>query len=246
MLKESTGVIQSPVENGVYVDNEECIWTIQAPPGYIIHLTWLSFNLEYHPNCVHDYVNIYENYTTPNENIIATYVRIVPIILLFLTVINKKLILLLSSKKVSNIIITIICCITYAYFISNFALQKMLLLLHIIYVIIIYFRYCGNTKPPDLMTQERTLTILFHTDSSVSGDGFTATYIFADVTKVCGGHYLKPNGVIRSPNYPEHYPYQKDCVWIIQAQNRHRIMLTINHFELEEHTNCAFDYLEIR
>lgn len=240
MLKESTGVIQSPVEEGVYFDNEECIWTIQAPPGYVIHLTWLSFNLEYHSNCVHDYVKIYENYTSPNENIIATYVRVVPMILLFLTIINKKIILLLSFEKVSNIIITIIR-ITFAYFFS-----LMLLFLYIIYVIIIYFRYCGNTKPPDLMTQERTLTILFHTDSSISMDGFTATYVFADVTKVCGGRYSKPNGIIRSPNYPEYYSNNKDCVWIIQAQNRHRITLTINHFALEKHMNCAFDYLEIR
>ncbi|XP_050461753.1 cubilin-like [Cataglyphis hispanica] len=178
LLKESTGVIQSPVEEGAYFDNEECIWTIQAPPGYVIHLTWLSFNVEYHSNCIHDYVNIYENYTSPNENIIATY--------------------------------------------------------------------CGSTKPPDVMTQERTLTILFHTDSSISLEGFTATYVFIDVTKVCGGRYSKPNGVIRSPNYPEYYPNHKDCVWIIQAQNRHRITLTINHFELEKHMNCAFDYLEIR
>lgn len=113
-------------------------------------------------------------------------------------------------------------------------------------ICIIYFRYCGSTKPPDVMTQERTLTILFHTDSSVSMEGFTATYVFVDVTKVCGGRYSKSNGVIRSPNYPESYPNHKDCVWIIQAQNRHRITLTINHFELEKHINCAFDYLEIR
>lgn len=116
----------------------------------------------------------------------------------------------------------------------------------IIYVVITYFRYCGNTKPPDLMTQDRTLTILFHTDSSITLDGFIATYIFADVTKVCGGRYSKPNGVIRSPNYPDHYPNQKDCVWIIEAQNKHRIRLTINAFELEKHMSCGFDYLEIR
>ncbi|EFN66210.1 Cubilin [Camponotus floridanus] len=178
LLTKSPGVIRPPIESGVYADNEECIWTIQAPPGFVIQLAWLSFNLESHYNCNHDYVKIYENYTSPTENIIATY--------------------------------------------------------------------CGNTKPPDLMTQNRTLTILFHTDSSITLDGFVATYIFADVTKVCGGRYSKPNGVIRSPGYPEYYPNQKDCVWIIEAQNRHKITLTINQFELEKHTTCGFDYLEIR
>lgn len=75
MLRELSGVIRSPIEGGTYADNEECIWTVQAPPGYVIQLTWMSFNLEYHYNCLHDYVNIYENYTLSSENIIATYVR---------------------------------------------------------------------------------------------------------------------------------------------------------------------------
>jgi len=96
------------------------------------------------------------------------------------------------------------------------------------------------------MTQTRTLTILFHTDSSITKDGFVATYIFVDVTKACGGRYTKSNGVIKSPNYPADYPNKKECVWIIEARNRHRILLTVQHFELEEHSGCAFDYLEIR
>ncbi|KAH0948163.1 hypothetical protein HN011_006977 [Eciton burchellii] len=178
LLKESNQVIQPPIENGVYANNEICIWTIQAPPGYVIQLTWLSFDLEDHIHCVHDYVNIYENYTSPDEDIIATY--------------------------------------------------------------------CGANKPLDVMTQTRTLTILFHTDSSITKDGFVATYIFVDVTKACGGRYTKSNGVIKSPNYPADYPNKKECVWIIEARNRHRILLTVQHFELEEHSGCAFDYLEIR
>ncbi|XP_012062648.1 PREDICTED: cubilin [Atta cephalotes] len=178
LLKEPNGVIQPPHENGSYFDNEDCIWTIQAPPGYIIQLNWMSFNLEYHSDCVNDYVKIYENYTSRDENIIATY--------------------------------------------------------------------CGNTKPPEITSQDRTLTIFFHTDITITNEGFVATYIFMDMSKICGGHYSKSNGIIRSPNYPNYYPNKKDCVWIIEAQNRHRIILTINHFELERHSSCSFDYLEIR
>lgn len=90
------------------------------------------------------------------------------------------------------------------------------------------------------------LTILFHTDSSITNDGFVATYIFMDMTKLCGGHYSKENGIIRSPNYPDFYPNKKDCVWVIEAQNRRKIILTIDDFELERQTSCEFDYLEIR
>lgn len=67
-----------------------------------------------------------------------------------------------------------------------------------------------------------------------------------DMSKVCGGHYSSSIGFIRSPNYPGYYPSMKDCVWVIEAKNRHRIILTVNHFELERHMSCTFDYLEIR
>lgn len=90
------------------------------------------------------------------------------------------------------------------------------------------------------------LTILFHSNSYATSDGFIATYLFMDLTKVCGGHYMKSTGVIRSPGYPNDYVNRKECVWIIEAQNRHRIILTVNHFELEAHSSCIFDYLEIR
>ncbi|XP_039305004.1 cubilin isoform X2 [Solenopsis invicta] len=185
LLKDPNRIIQPPIENGAYVDNEECIWTIVAPPGYVIHLTWLSFSLERSPShlghlgdCLLDYVEIYENYSSSNQSAIA--------------------------------------------------------------------KYCGTNKPPDLTTQDRLLTMIFHTDSSVTSDGFTATYSFLDMSKVCGGHYSKSNGIIRSPNYPNPYPNNKECVWIIEARNRYRIILTVDHFKLEKHADCAFDYLEIR
>lgn len=111
---------------------------------------------------------------------------------------------------------------------------------------IMYFRYCGTKKPPALTTQTRTLTILFHSDGIGTSDGFVASYIFVDLSKVCGGHYLKSTGVIKSPNYPDDYPNSKECVWIIEAQNRYRIILTVDHFDMEDHSSCSFDYLEIR
>lgn len=73
MLKESSGVIRPPLEDGTYANNEDCIWTIQAPPGYVIQLTWMSFQLESHVHCNSDYVKLYENYTSPDKNILATY-----------------------------------------------------------------------------------------------------------------------------------------------------------------------------
>ncbi|XP_014475365.1 PREDICTED: cubilin [Dinoponera quadriceps] len=178
LLKESSGMIESPLEEGHYLNNENCIWTLQAPAGYGVQLTWLSFDVEFHRRCAYDYVQIYENYTSSLENVIATY--------------------------------------------------------------------CGTKTPASYTSQSNTLTIVFNTNSVSTSTGFVASYIFVDLTNVCGGHYMKSTGVIRSPGYPDNYENRKECVWIIEAQDRHRIILTVNHFQLESHSSCTFDYLEIR
>lgn len=90
------------------------------------------------------------------------------------------------------------------------------------------------------------MTIKFITDTSITSDGFTANYLFIDASKVCGGHYFTPNGVIKSPGYPDMYPTNRECVWIIEAPNKLQIELNFEKFHIETHTHCVFDYLEIR
>lgn len=51
---------------------------------------------------------------------------------------------------------------------------------------------------------------------------------------------------MQSPNYPDEYPPNKDCTWIIQAPAGHQIRLKANKFVLENHDNCHFDYVEVR
>ena len=100
--------------------------------------------------------------------------------------------------------------------------------------------------PPVLTTQGESMTIVFNTDSSVGNEGFIATYIFIDASKMCGGHYFTSNGVITSPNYPDPYPSNRECVWVITAPQKNRINIEVENFELEKVNGCHFDYLEIR
>ncbi|XP_015589651.1 cubilin [Cephus cinctus] len=107
-------------------------------------------------------------------------------------------------------------------------------------------RYCGSHVPPMLVTQERTMTIIFHSDWAIRREGFVASYVFLDASKVCGGHYYKSNGVIRSPNYPNNYPTSKNCIWIIEVPRGQKITLKRESFLLEGYSSCYFDYLEVR
>ncbi|XP_062284242.1 CUB domain-containing protein 2 [Scomber scombrus] len=61
----------------------------------------------------------------------------------------------------------------------------------------------------------------------------------------CGGILSAPSGNISSPNFPGPYPHNIDCSWLIVVAEGSSILLTFNHFELEYHANCAYDYIKI-
>ncbi|KAB0382737.1 hypothetical protein FD755_004654 [Muntiacus reevesi] len=55
-----------------------------------------------------------------------------------------------------------------------------------------------------------------------------------------GGHFA-------SPNYPDSYPPNKECIYILEAAPRQRIELTFDeHYYIEPSFECRFDHLEIR
>lgn len=109
-----------------------------------------------------------------------------------------------------------------------------------------FHSFCGDTKPPIIMTQSNELTLIFRSDSTITREGFTATYLFLDARKSCGGHFVKVTGVIQSPNYPKNYPNKRECTWVIEAPSKQKVLLNVTNFHLENHPNCDFDYLEIR
>ncbi|XP_022107899.1 cubilin-like isoform X2 [Acanthaster planci] len=107
-------------------------------------------------------------------------------------------------------------------------------------------RYCGSDSPPVLTTSGNIMTVIFHTDSSVAREGFTANYVALDATTVCGGDLTTPTGVITTPNYPDDYPHNRQCVWVISVPTGQQISVNFTDFDLEQHFNCAFDYVELR
>ncbi|GFG35967.1 hypothetical protein Cfor_02931, partial [Coptotermes formosanus] len=107
--------------------------------------------------------------------------------------------------------------------------------------------FCGDTLPPVLTTTDNVMTVIFTTDSSASREGFSATYTTLDSSTMCGGTYFTSKGILQSPNYPNYYPHNKDCTWIISVPTGQQIKLNITDFRLEgSGTRCPYDYLEIR
>ena len=52
--------------------------------------------------------------------------------------------------------------------------------------------------------------------------------------------------MIESPNYPDAYPHSRACEWRITVPNGRQVLLNVTDFSIETHTDCAYDYLEIR
>lgn len=109
------------------------------------------------------------------------------------------------------------------------------------------------------------MTLVFRSDSSIAREGFSANYVALDGSQVCGGVYHSTIGSkylltelystvclhfcflgIRSPDWPNNYGHDRECSWKIQVPVGQQIMLNFTVFDLENHTNCNYDFLEIR
>ena len=54
-----------------------------------------------------------------------------------------------------------------------------------------------------------------------------------------------PTGSFASPGYPRPYPTPRECAWTINAPIGSRIVLTIDVIDLETHTSCDLESLEV-
>ncbi len=57
--------------------------------------------------------------------------------------------------------------------------------------------------------------------------------------------YTAANGTFATPNYPNNYPVSRVCKWIIKVAAGKRIQLNFTEIDLETHSSCSYDYLQI-
>ncbi|XP_062489682.1 cubilin isoform X1 [Pezoporus occidentalis] len=107
-------------------------------------------------------------------------------------------------------------------------------------------RYCGRSIPPSLTSGGNIMTLYFVTDHSTASEVFSANYISLDASKVCSHNYSTETGVLTSPNYPNNYPVQTECIYTITVEINRQIVLNFTDFTLEGNKRCTQDYVEIR
>ncbi|CAG9855166.1 unnamed protein product [Phyllotreta striolata] len=105
-------------------------------------------------------------------------------------------------------------------------------------------KFCWETPNP-IKTSSNELMVKFRSDVAFQGRGFQFHYI-----TVCHNTVKGFGGVIESPNFPNDYPEDQDCLWEIVVANKNKINITFSHFDIERsspirNNTCAFDYVEI-
>ncbi|BFG01859.1 cubilin homolog [Drosophila madeirensis] len=108
-------------------------------------------------------------------------------------------------------------------------------------------RYCGNHLPHggNIISSGNQLYLWFRSDNSTSREGFDLSWV--SMQPQCGGRLeFESYGTLASPGSPGNYPRNRDCRWHLVAPTSKRIKLTFFSLQLEQHTNCNFDYVEIR
>lgn len=105
--------------------------------------------------------------------------------------------------------------------------------------------YCGNILPENLVVSSNQILIVFSSiDFNNNKNGFNLT--LESVTTGCGKHYVSESGEISSKNYPNLYPNNDECEWIIGVWPGNRIRLQfVERFSLEQSVNCSKDYVQV-
>uniref|UniRef100_A0A914LRI7 CUB domain-containing protein n=1 Tax=Meloidogyne incognita TaxID=6306 RepID=A0A914LRI7_MELIC len=119
-------------------------------------------------------------------------------------------------------------------------------------------RYCNSEsmgedqKLPErfrtIRSAGRSLTLRFHTDSSITARGFSLQYTFSlPNPKQCGFNlHSLAGGFIQSPGYPlNDYLNNTNCLWDLQVPTGYHILITFEYFDIAQSIDCKNDFLKI-
>ncbi|XP_071504135.1 blastula protease 10-like [Diadema antillarum] len=130
-------------------------------------------------------------------------------------------------------------------------------------------RFCGANLPGDQVSTGNQLLVSFTSDYSVTGRGFKATYVInggtvtsspvvsttspvvsttdslEEFVGTCGGDFTGNSGTMASPNYPDNYDNNLECVYTIEVDSGRRVALSFHDLLIEDQRRCGWDSLVV-
>ncbi|KAG8435188.1 hypothetical protein GDO86_013215 [Hymenochirus boettgeri] len=105
-------------------------------------------------------------------------------------------------------------------------------------------QFCGSKKPGPVVASTNNMFLHFYSDASVQRKGFQAKY-----NTECGGHLkaeIQTKDIYSHAQFGDNnYPIQSNCDWIIMAEDGYGVELIFQIFEVEEESDCGYDYMEV-
>uniref|UniRef100_A0AAQ5YLT8 Neuropilin n=1 Tax=Amphiprion ocellaris TaxID=80972 RepID=A0AAQ5YLT8_AMPOC len=112
-------------------------------------------------------------------------------------------------------------------------------------------KFCGKIAPSPIISSGSQLLIKFVSDYETHGAGFSVRYEVFKTGPECSRNFTLPRGVIKTPGFPEKYPNNLDCTFMIFAPKMSEIVVEFDSFDMEPDTTpppgalCRYDWLEI-
>ncbi|KAK9890452.1 hypothetical protein WA026_010538 [Henosepilachna vigintioctopunctata] len=101
-------------------------------------------------------------------------------------------------------------------------------------------RYNSTSKPDLITIPSDRAVIRFKSNTNIIGKGFRLEWIIYG----CGSH-IKKAGSITSPNYPQQYPNDIECEWLIEAPIGHSIIINFTFVDVEKDDTCVYDSIKV-
>uniref|UniRef100_A0A8C9YE48 Neuropilin n=1 Tax=Sander lucioperca TaxID=283035 RepID=A0A8C9YE48_SANLU len=112
-------------------------------------------------------------------------------------------------------------------------------------------KHCSNIAPAPIISSGPSLHIKFVSDYAHQGAGFSLRYEIFKTGSDCSRNFTSPSGLIESPGYPDKYPHNLECSFIIIVPPSMDVTLTFLTFDLENDPlpggegDCKYDWLEV-
>ncbi|XP_067870759.1 neuropilin-1a isoform X2 [Heterodontus francisci] len=112
-------------------------------------------------------------------------------------------------------------------------------------------KFCGKIAPSPQISTGPLLFVKFVSDYETHGAGFSIRYEVFKTGPECSKNFTAQSAEIRSPGFPDKYPNNLECTYMIFAPAMAEILLEFESFDLEPDNNqregmlCRFDRLEV-
>ncbi|XP_067110683.1 neuropilin-2b [Osmerus mordax] len=112
-------------------------------------------------------------------------------------------------------------------------------------------KHCNNIAPAPIISSGPVLYIKFVSDYAHQLAGFSLRYEIYKTGSDCSRNFTSPSGIIESPGFPDKYPHNLECSFIIIVPPSMDVTLTFLTFDLENDPlpggegDCKYDWLEV-